>query len=150
MFHLVRVGVEHLLQFIIIELGVRIGNAHEEPGQAGELVAGDVLHEHAAQVGTIGCNACAGGHHDVHRIGVARQQQDLARRACEQEKANYHLIGTLAGLSILLPMESMNAPVMVISSPGLASQLQCTLHSQLMSYLPCRTEITRCSRAQEI
>ena len=43
--HLVGVGLLHGLELVIVQGGVAVGHAHEQPGQPRELVVGDVLRQ---------------------------------------------------------------------------------------------------------
>ena len=84
--YLVGVGLEDGLQLVIVELGVTVGNSHEEPHQAGEVVALDVFEEEAAPESAVRGNAGARGHQNKHCVRVLREQQDLAGGACRGHK----------------------------------------------------------------
>merc|ERR1719324_1288142 len=72
---LVGVVLQDLLELVVVELGVRVGHAHEEPAQARELEGG-VLAEHAAPEAAVGRDAGARGHHNVYVVGVALVQEE--------------------------------------------------------------------------
>ena len=67
-----------LLDLVVVQLGVRVGDAHEEPRQPLELPRLDILDEEAAVVRAHGRDAGAGGDHDHGRGGVLGQEHHLA------------------------------------------------------------------------
>ncbi len=75
-------GLEDGLQLVVVELGVRVGDAHEEPGEAGVLVALDLLQEETPPERAVGGDPCPGRHHDDGRVFVFGQQQNLAGGSC--------------------------------------------------------------------
>mmetsp|Transcript_4934 Transcript_4934/g.19772 ORF Transcript_4934/g.19772 Transcript_4934/m.19772 type:complete len:378 (-) Transcript_4934:26-1159(-) len=85
-------ALDALLDLVVVELGVRVGDAHEEPREALELPRLDVLDEEAAVVRAHGRDAGAGGDHDHGSSGVLGEEHHLAGGA-----GHHHL---LAGLSV--------------------------------------------------
>ena len=77
----------HGLPLVVVQEGVGVGNAEEEPGEALEGLAGrGVLHEEAADEGTVRGNASARSNHDqVGLGGLLGNEHDLAGGAGKGE-----------------------------------------------------------------
>lgn len=72
------VGGEDFIELIVVELGVRVGNTHEEPSQAGEFVIGDVFVKHASPEGSEWGDTGTGGDHEDDGVGVLWEEEDFA------------------------------------------------------------------------
>ena len=81
---LVRVVFQDLLKLIIIQLGIAVGNTHEQPAETLELVVGHILHELSPPEGSVWGNARSSGHHDEDRVLILWHQQHLASWTCNR------------------------------------------------------------------
>lgn len=63
----------HFCDLIIIKLGVRVGSAHEQPEEASELPARDILVKAPSPEGSEWRNASSSGNADDNAVGVLRQ-----------------------------------------------------------------------------
>mmetsp|Transcript_44089 Transcript_44089/g.136716 ORF Transcript_44089/g.136716 Transcript_44089/m.136716 type:complete len:242 (-) Transcript_44089:254-979(-) len=131
-----------LLVLVVIEEGLGVGHAHEEPRKALELpgavssCAGCVVEEQA-EVGAHGGNARACGKHDDVGLGVLRQEHLGTRRPRDQHVvAHAHIadvVGTYAPIHLavgevgasLVRLVLANLPVRVI-----AIHLHHSLHAE--------------------
>ena len=99
---LVRVGLDARLDLVIVQLGVRVGDSHEQPRESSELIVRDVLHEHPTPEGTERSNSGSGGDHDDHGIRVLREEQHLSGRPSHGDLGSRGSIAEEVGADTLL------------------------------------------------
>eukprot|EP00963_Diacronema_lutheri_P008059 scaffold694_cov338-Pavlova_lutheri.AAC.1 len=102
------------LDLVVVELGIAVGHAHEQPGQAGELVVVWPFEEHAAPEPAVGRDARPGGHHDDGGIGIFWQQHNLPCRSSHgdfgprggiaEEVGAEAFLGGILGLFLRVPV----------------------------------------------
>mmetsp|Transcript_12511 Transcript_12511/g.35687 ORF Transcript_12511/g.35687 Transcript_12511/m.35687 type:complete len:361 (-) Transcript_12511:20-1102(-) len=99
---LVRVGLHARLDLIVVQLGVGVGDSHEQPGESSELVVRDILHEHPAPERAERSDSSSGGNHDDHGVLVLGEEQHLSGRSGHGDLSSRCSIAKEVGADSLL------------------------------------------------